>query len=62
MHARQIMTRKVITVAPEHTVRGAAHLMLKSHVCGLPVVNQAGGVVGTVSEGDSSVLDGFRDR
>lgn len=52
MHARQIMTRRVISVTPEHTVREAANLMLKNHVSGLPVVDQAGKVVGIVSESD----------
>jgi CBS domain-containing protein len=46
------MTRKVISVAPETTISEAARLMLDAHVSGLPVVDQAGAVVGIVSEGD----------
>ncbi len=52
MRARQIMTRKVVSVTPDHTVLQAANLMLQNHVSGLPVVDEAGAVVGVVSEGD----------
>ena len=52
MHARQIMARNVISVTPEHTVLDAVNLMLRNHVSGLPVLDQAGAVVGMVSEGD----------
>ena len=52
MRAHQIMTRKVVTVTPEQTVLQATNLMLKNHFSGLPVVDQAGSVVGIVSEGD----------
>jgi CBS domain-containing protein len=52
MHAHHVMTRKVISVAPETTVVEAANLMLRNHISGLPVVDQAGAVVGIISEGD----------
>jgi CBS domain-containing protein len=52
MHAHHIMTRKVFSVTPETTIAEAAKLMLEAHVSGLPVVDQAGTVVGIVSEGD----------
>jgi CBS domain-containing protein len=52
MHAHHIMTRKVISVAPERTLVEAANLMLRNHISGLPVVDTAGTVVGIVSEGD----------
>lgn len=52
MRAHQIMTRSVITVAPDATVLEAANLMLRHHVSGLPVVDTAGKLVGIVSEGD----------
>src|SRR5579863_5303125 len=52
MRARQIMTRKVVSVTPDHPVLQAANLMLQNHVSGLPVVDEAGAVVGVVSEGD----------
>jgi CBS domain-containing protein len=52
MRAHQIMTRPVITVAPETTIVDAANLMLQRHVSGLPVVDASGKLVGIVSEGD----------
>jgi CBS domain-containing protein len=52
MRAHQIMTRPVITVAPDATILEAANTMLRRHVSGLPVVDAAGKLVGIVSEGD----------
>ena len=52
MRAHQIMTKPVITVAPDTTIIEAANLMLQRHVSGLPVVDSTGKLVGIVSEGD----------
>ena len=52
MRAHQIMTRSVITVAPDASILEAASIMLRWHVSGLPVVDKAGKLVGIVSEGD----------
>lgn len=52
MRAHQIMTRSVITTAPDATILEAAKIMLKHHVSGLPVLDSAGKLVGIVSEGD----------
>ena len=52
MRAHHIMTRKVITVKADTTIRDAANLMLQQHISGLPVVDEAGGLIGMVSEGD----------
>jgi CBS domain-containing protein len=52
MRAHQIMTRPVITVAPETTIVEAANTMLQKHVSGLPVIDAAGKLVGIISEGD----------
>ena len=52
MRAHQIMTREVITVTPDTTVTDAATKMLDNHISGLPVVNDAGKLVGIVSDGD----------
>ena len=52
MRAHQIMTRSVVTVAPDATILEAAKTMLQHHVSGLPVVDAAGKLVGIVSEGD----------
>lgn len=52
MRAHQIMTRSVITVAPDAGILDAANTMLRHHVSGLAVVDAAGKLVGIVSEGD----------
>lgn len=52
MRALQIMTRSVISVTPETSIVEAANIMLKRHVSGLTVVDDAGKLVGVVSEGD----------
>jgi CBS domain-containing protein len=52
MRAHQIMTRNVISVTPHTTIEEAAKIMLRMQISGLPVVDQAGGLVGIVSESD----------
>jgi CBS domain-containing protein len=52
MRAHQIMTRQVITIAVDAPIADAANTMLVKHISGLPVVDQAGKLVGIVSQGD----------
>jgi len=52
MKAKDIMTSAVISIEPETTVLEAARRMLQNHISGLPVVDEAGALVGIVSEGD----------
>jgi CBS domain-containing protein len=52
MQAKDVMTTQVITVSPDATVRDIAHLLVDNHISALPVVDDAGTVVGIVSEGD----------
>lgn len=52
MRAHQIMTKDVITVTPHTTIKEAAKIMLQTHVSGLPVMDDAGRLVGVVSESD----------
>lgn len=52
MRAHQIMTRSVISVTPDTSIVEAAKIMLKRHVSGLTVVDDAGKLIGVVSEGD----------
>ena len=52
MRAHQIMTRNLITVTPHTTIQDAANIMLRGHISGLPVVDDAGQLVGIVSESD----------
>jgi CBS domain-containing protein len=52
MRAHQIMTKDVITVTPHTSIEKAAKIMLQTHVSGLAVVDDAGKLVGVVSESD----------
>ena len=52
MRAHQIMTRDVITVTPHTTIGEAAKIMLETRISGLPVMDDAGRLVGIVSESD----------
>lgn len=52
MKARDIMSSRVVSIAPEATVLEAVNLMLQHHISGLPVVDKAGALVGIVTEGD----------
>jgi CBS domain-containing protein len=52
MRTHQIMTRKVITVGMDTPIVDVANIMLTKHVSGLPVVDEAGKLVGIVSQGD----------
>jgi CBS domain-containing protein len=50
--ARDVMTPHVITINPDASILQAARLMLQHKISGLPVVNDDGGLVGIVTEGD----------
>jgi CBS domain-containing protein len=52
MRAHHIMTRKVISVRPDTSAVEAANTMLQQHISGLPDLNEAGELVGIISEGD----------
>ena len=52
MRAHHIMTKDCITVTPHTTIEEAAKIMLQTHISGLPVLNEAGTLVGVVSESD----------
>lgn len=52
MHARDIMTRDVVTVSPQATVREIAELLLGRRISAVPVVETDGRLCGVVSEGD----------
>ncbi len=52
LYARDIMTRQVITVAPEEPVSRAADLLETHRISGLPVVGRGGEVVGVITQSD----------
>jgi CBS domain-containing protein len=52
MQVKDVMTRNVISVAPDESVLKAARLMLQNRISGLPVVDADGELIGIVTEGD----------
>ena len=52
MQVRDVMTRKVISIAAGQTVLEAVRTMLQNRISGLPVVDAGGNLVGIVTEGD----------
>ncbi len=47
-----VMTRDVITVTPETTLRELATILSEKHINGVPVVDDKGNVLGVVCESD----------
>ncbi len=50
--AKDIMTRDVIVAGPRTTVEELARLLIEHHISGAPVVDEAGELVGIVTEHD----------
>ena len=50
--ARDIMTKRVVTVCPETKVSELAKLLAAKRISGVPVVDECGCVVGIVTEAD----------
>jgi CBS domain-containing protein len=52
MQAQDVMTQYVISVGPNDTIARAIRAMLQNDISGLPVLDEAGGLVGMITEGD----------
>lgn len=52
MKARDVMVSPVITTGPAASVKEVAQILLKNHISAVPVVDDAGKLVGIISEGD----------
>lgn len=52
MRVKDVMTTKIVKISPDNSVRQAAKVMLDNHVSGIPVVDDAGHLLGIISEGD----------
>ena len=50
--AKEIMTRKVITVTPETEIARAVEVLLTNHINGVPVVNADGELMGILCQSD----------
>ena len=60
MKVKDVMTREVVTVDPQTSLKEVARLLVSRRVSGVPVVESDGTVVGVVSEAD--ILLKERDR
>jgi CBS domain-containing protein len=52
MQAKDIMTREIITVTPNMTVKSLAMTLVKNQISGAPVAGKNGKILGVVSEAD----------
>ena len=52
MNAKDIMTRDIITVSPNMTIKNLATTLIKNQISGAPVAGKNGKIVGVVSEAD----------
>ena len=52
LRVKEIMTRNPITVSENATIARAAQMMLEHKISGLPVVDDAGNLVGIITESD----------
>jgi CBS domain-containing protein len=52
MRVERVMTRDVLTVAPETPLKDVASLLTGNHISGAPVCDPEGAVLGVVSEAD----------
>ncbi len=50
--AKDIMTKKVITVTPDTSIEKLASLLVKSEISGVPVVDDSGALYGMITEND----------
>lgn len=52
LKAKDIMTKKVISVAPDTGITEVAKLLLEEHINGVPVVDEKGNVAGIICRSD----------
>ena len=50
--AKDIMTKKVITVKPDTSIKELSALFVKHGLSGAPVIDEGGGLYGVVTEND----------
>jgi CBS domain-containing protein len=50
--AKDIMTKKVITVTPDTSLEKLAAILVKNEISGVPVVDDSGTLYGIVTEND----------
>jgi CBS domain-containing protein len=61
LRARDVMTREIVSVAEDATVRDLVGLLLEHGISGAPVVNARGKITGVVSLRDIASVSGHRE-
>lgn len=56
-NAKDIMTKDVVTIGENLSVKEAVEILLDNGIGGAPVINEAGRMVGIISEGDLIMAD-----
>ncbi len=62
MKVRDLMTTEPVTTTPDAPLKEAARMMVEHGVSGLPVLDESGGLVGMVTEGDFLRQEANRDQ
>jgi CBS domain-containing protein len=62
MKLRNLMTRDVITIGPEASLKEAARRMIEAGISGLPVTEADGSLVGVITEADFVAAEADRRR
>ena len=62
MKVSDLMSTDVVTTTPDATLRDVARMLVEHKVSGIPVCDDAGTVVGVVSEGDILFRSRVRSR
>ena len=57
---RDVMTKNVVTVAPDTDLHEAARLLSENRISGMPAIDSNNRVVGVISEADILVLAGMK--
>ncbi len=52
LKVKEVMTKKPMTISPNHTVEKAAMIMLEKKISGLPILNEKGALVGILTQND----------
>lgn len=62
MRTTDVMTRTVVSVRPDASIGDAARLMVTRQISGLPVIDEAGALVGIVTDRDLLRRDNIESR
>lgn len=62
MKVKELMTKDVVTIGPEASLKDVAKILAEYHISGLPVVGEQGQLLGVVSEADILLKEKGSDK